>query len=164
MTMNHIDQLAECWENAEQGEAEPGDWIITHGPDDTNPAYIIEQAPRYPLSSKRQPYRILARATKPKPAWHDAVAVMADDGDGGRMVWVRIDEQGEAWESADGFIRHSRELNNVTPLVEAKVTDEARDRAWDELVHHGLIDPQKHRPSQGWTADVVHAALGLETK
>lgn len=58
----HIDTLAEWWENAEEGEAAPGDWIITHGPDDTNPAYIVEQAPRYPLSSKRQPYRILARA------------------------------------------------------------------------------------------------------
>ena len=156
MTINHIDQLAEWWENAEEGEAEPGDWIITHGPDDTNPAYIVEQAPRYPLSSKRQPYRILARAPKPKPAWHEADYVIARADGKSRRVWannrfMKRWEDGVSWSHAD-------DLRDVTPLIGAKVTDAMIDRILD------VIDARFDNYPAGIGEDLAVAALGLESE
>lgn len=170
MTTNHIDQLAQWHADAEQitkaNLPRAGDTLILpynaggYGveveedgwtPDDVVPG---------------EPVRILARAPKPKPAWHDAVAVMArcsNAPEGHREPFIRSEATRDVWAGEAGHAR-TEDLRDVTPLIEAKVTDEARDRVWEELVHHGLIDPQKHRPSQGWTADVVHVALGLEAK
>ena len=170
----HIDQLAEWWENAEEVEsgtvAREGDHIITrkhsspHYPDAvTYVARLLGKGEEYAIAA---PYtRILHRAPKPKPAWHDAVAVMArcpNAPEGHREPFIRSEATPDVWIGEGGY-GCTDDLRDVTPLIEAKVTDEARDRVWDELVHHGLIDPQKHRPSQGWAADVVHATLGLET-
>ena len=158
MTINHIDQLTQWWENAEQGEAEPGDWIITHGPDDTNPAYIIEQAPRYPLSSKRQPYRILARAPKPKPAWHDAPAVIAWTDLAERQVWER-DGSGTYY-GTGGDVADDYEFHDVTPLIEAKVTDEMVDR----IREHKDFTGRRYFASREGARHLLAIALGLETE
>ena len=162
MTTNHIDQLREWWENAEVGDPKDGDVIIEWAGDGHAVRTFLE-AERDSLYAACT-YRILARA--PKPAWHDAVAVMArcsNAPEDHREPFIRSEATHDVWIAEAGYGR-TENLRDVTPLIEAKVTDAARDRVWDELVHHGLIDPQKHRPSQGWTADVVHAALGLETE
>ena len=157
MTTNHIDTLDKWWENAEEGAARKGDTIIVRYDGDGEYGIRISDAD---LISHVNDIRILRRAPKPKPAWHDAVAVIASTDRNGPQVWQRC---GGHWDGTAGDEATAEDLRDVTPLIEAKVTDAARDRVWDELVHHGLIDPQKHRPSQGWTADVVHVALGLET-
>ena len=159
MTTNHIDQLAEWWENAEEGVIEKGDTVINRSDSETTIYVATVRARRQHANA-----RILARAPKRKPAWHDAVAVIAHTA---RFSERRpfalthtedvLDPYNTEWITRD-------DLLDPVPLVEAKVTDEARDRVWDELVHHGLIDPHKHRPSDSWTADVVHVALGLETE
>ena len=166
MLTTHIDTLREWFDNAEDGDIYEGDTFIRHLPEVGR--FVVGVAEE--VLGAHPDYRILARAPKPKPAWHDAVAVIArvDDGsqtpDTSRVALLRdVNEPGQ-WVRGYCDNVYSDELFDVTPLIEAKVTDEARDRVWDELVYHGLIDPQKHRPSQGWTADVVHAALGLETE
>ena len=163
MTTHHIDQLREWWETAEVGDPKDGDVIIEWAGDGHAVRTFLE-AERDDLYAACT-YRILARAPKPKPAWHDAVAVMArcsNAPEGHREPFIRSEATPDVWIGEGGY-GCTDDLRDVTPLIEAKVTDEARDRVWDELVHHGLIDPQKHRPSQGWAADVVHATLGLET-
>ena len=154
----HIDTLKEWWSEAEEGVIEKGDTVINWFGGETTVYVAAERARR------QNPHtRILARAPKRKPAWHDAIAVIAHTA---RFSERRpfalthtedvLDPYNTEWITRDDLI-------DPVPLIEAKVTDAARDRVWEELVHHGLIDPQKHRPSQGWTADVVHVALGLET-
>ena len=168
MTTNHIDQLAEWYADAERitvtnlpriGDTlifpyNAGGYAIEVEEDEWTPNIVIPG----------EVVRILTRAPKPKPAWHDAVAVIAHTA---RFSERRpfalthtedvLDPYNTEWITRD-------DLLDPVPLIEAKVTDEARDRVWEELVHHGLIDPDKHRPSQGWTADVVHVALGLEAE
>ena len=162
MLTTHIDTLREWFDNAEDGDIYEGDTFIRHLPEVGR--FVVGVAEE--VLGAHPDYRILARAPKPKPAWHDAVAVTAtatdELGDEITAVWVR--EGDELWRSDEGGMVLRDDLRDVTPLIEAKVTDEARDRVWDELAHHGLIDPDKHRPSDSWTADVVHVALGLETK
>ena len=165
MLTTHIDTLAEWWENAEDSDDfYPGDtWIKRRKADTGGWVYDVGR-----VTSKRRYYeaRVLARAPKPKPAWHDAPAVTAtysDDYGTVTGVWTPSGNHGYWIGPEDDVVMHDS-LEDVTPLIEAKVTDEARDRVWDELVHHGLIDPDKHRPSDSWTADVVHVALGLETE
>ena len=157
----HIDTLKEWWSEAEEGVIEKGDTVINWFGGETTVYVAAERARR------QNPHtRILARAPKPKPAWHDAAAVVGRCSiapEGNREVFIKSEATPDVWIGEGGY-GYTDDLRDVTPLIEAKVTDEARDRVWDELVHHGLIDPQKHRPSQGWTADVVHAALGLETE
>ena len=170
MTTNHIDQLAEWWETAAPIDeaVDPGTVIIGCMADGSYEIFTEcdRNAPE-DYAGGHTDYRILARAPKPKPAWHDAPAVTAK----GREDWDHVeafsrndDYDPPRWIDNQGITYTAEQLSDVTPLIEAKVTDEARDRVWDELVYHGLIDPQKRRPSQGWTADVVHAALGLETE
>lgn len=72
--------------------------------------------------------RILQRAPKHKPAWHGAVAVLASvDGGPQRLMW----EVDDGWWS-DGLIGcAASEMESVTPLIEAKVTDEMVQRFVD---------------------------------
>ena len=167
MTTNHIDTLKEWWENAEKGAPSKGDAIIRRTERLLSNGYAYEVGTEdYTDAKHLDNVRILARAPKPKPAWHDAVAVMArcsNAPEGHREPFIRSEATRDVWAGEAGHAR-TEDLRDVTPLIEAKVTDEARDRVWDELAHHGLIDPDKHRPSDSWTADVVHVALGLETK
>ena len=162
MTINHIDQLAEWWESGEEGIPSAGDTVIFDERHRGLGFHVTQATKDHPHGYDNA--RILARAPKSKPAWRDAVAVIASTDYCERQVWERDTTYENRWDGTAGDGAVTRDLRDVTPLIEAKVTDEARDRVWHELVHHGLIDPDKHRPSQGWTADVVHVALGLETE
>ena len=166
MTTNHIDQLAQWYADAEQitkaNLPRAGDTLILpynaggYGveveedgwtPDDVVPG---------------EPVRILARAPEPKPAWHDAIAVTAtatdDLGDEITAVWVR--EGDELWRSDEGGMVLREDLRDVTPLIEAKVTDEMRDRVRDYYrTEHQVELPR----DDVWLNELLTAALGLET-
>ena len=151
MTTNHIDQLTEWWENAEEGAIEKGDTVINRSDSETT-VYVAT------VSTRRQHpnARILARAPKPKPAWHDAVAVMAvTPGRPERRVFIRDDEPGW-WGDADSSYE-TDELAHVTPLIEAKVTDEMIDRILD------VIDARFDNYPAGIGEELAVAALGIET-
>ena len=105
MTTNYIDQLAEWWENAEQGAPSKGDAIIRRTERLLSNGYAYEVGTEdYTDAKHLDNVRILARAPKPKPAWHDAVAVTAtatdELGDEITAVWVR--EGDELWRSDEG--------------------------------------------------------------
>ena len=155
MTINHIDQLREWWETAEVGDPKDGDVIIEWAGDGHAVRTFLEDE-RDNLYAACT-YRILARAPKPKPAWHDAVAVMADTpGRPERRVFIRDVEQGW-WSDADSSYE-TDELAHVTPLIEAKVTDAMvkRARAQSMKWEFGGISENAARA-------MLTAALGLET-
>ena len=145
---NHIDQLTEWWENAEVPTSDtlPKDGdriIIRYNSEWYEIATADGDADEHDLSSYT---RILARASKPKPAWHDAVAVIAQTaGRDDRRAFIRDDDGW--WEDADCSYE-ADELAYVTPLIEAKVTEEMVERYWaamrnpgsnyDEAVRHAL--------------------------
>ena len=155
---DHIDQLKEWWENAEDAPANPGDRIIERHvcerDEDTYYTIGVHREGMRGLIGKSGT-RILSRA--PKPAWHDAVAVIAHTDFCERQVWERAPDgtySGSAGDVADDY-----ELRDVTPLIEAKVTD--------EMVQRGLT---------AWTGSIsetggfygvamkaaITAAMGLE--
>ena len=156
MTTNHIDQLAEWWENAEEGVINEGDRLIYRDGDD----YDFRTAGREDAGTDAEKehehgWGIMSRAPKPKPAWHDAVAVIASTDRTERQVWEREGDgtySGSAGDTADDF-----ELRNVTPLIEAKVTDEMVER----LEGHFLNTANMALPA-GLARRMLHAALGLE--
>ena len=154
MTTNHIDQLAQWWDEAEEGVIEKGDTVINRSDGETTVYVATERARRHHTNA-----RILARAPKPKPAWHDAVAVMADTpGRPERRVFIRDVEQGW-WSDADSSYE-TDELAHVTPLIEAKVTDGMRDRVRD----YYRIEHQVELPRDDvWLNELLTAALGLES-
>ncbi len=133
MTTDHIDQLAQWYADAEQVTKttlpNKGDTLIY--PRRTS-GYIIESdgggwTPEL-VRSTGETVRILARAPKPKPAWHDAVAVIAHTDDGHiRQVWER-DGDTVYWCGTEGYLVRTEKLRDVTPLIEAKVTDEMVER------------------------------------
>ena len=158
MTSNHIDQLAQWWDEAEEGVIEKGDTVINRSDSETT-VYVAT------VSTRRQHpnARILARAPKPKPAWHDAVAVTAtatdDLGDEITAVWVR--EGDELWRSDEGGMVLREDLRDVTPLIEAKVTDEMRDRVRDYYRNEHQVELPR---DDAWLNELLTAALGLETE
>ena len=165
MTTNHVDQLAQWYAEAEQitktnlpcagdalifpynaggyaVEAEEDGWT----PDDVVPGESV---------------RILARAPKPKPAWHDAVAVMAgcsNAPEGHREPFIRSEATRDVWAGEAGHAR-TEDLRDVTPLIEAKVTDEMVER----LEGHFLNTANMALP-EGLARRMLTAALGLETE
>jgi len=152
MTISHIDQLAQWWDEAEEGVIEKGDTVINRSDSETTVYVATVRARRQHPNA-----RILARAPKPKPAWHDAAAVMADTpGCPERRVFIRYDEPGW-WGDADSSYE-TDELAHVTPLIEAKVTDEMvkRARAQSMKWEFGGISEDAARA-------ILAAALGLET-
>ena len=105
-------------------------------------------------------------APKPKPAWHDAVAVIATFRDERGMVtgvWVPEGPPGY-WEGPEGDVVAASVLENVTPLIEAKVTDEMVRRAFNAL------DPvvNKHlnmTEEEGrYVRNIITAAFGIEAE
>src|SRR5699024_8779199 len=99
------------------------------------------------------------RAPKPKPAWHDAVAVIAHTDDGHiRQVWERDGDTGY-WCGTEGYLVRTEKLRDVTPLIEAKVTDEMVERGARVSTPAGVryLHPSEVR-------EVLTAALGLETE
>lgn len=158
MTINHTDQLAQWWETAEQGSPSPGDTIIINL---GSGGYMIEIASEHWGDWERyDDTRILARAPKPKPAWHDAVAVTAtatdELGDEITAVWVR--EGDELWRSDEGGMVLRDDLRDVTSLIEAKVTDGMIDRILD------VIDARFDNYPAGIGEELAVAALGLEAE
>ena len=156
MTINHIDQLTQWWDEAEEGVIEKGDTVINRSDGETTVYVATERARRHHTNA-----RILARAPKPKPAWHDAIAVTAtatdDLGDEITAVWVR--EGDELWRSDEGGMVLRDDLRDVTPLFEAKVTDEMRDRVRDYYrTEHQVELPR----DDVWLNELLTAALGLE--
>ena len=127
----HIDTLAEWYADAERitvtnlpraGDAlifpyNAGGYAIEVEEDEWTPNIVMPG----------EVARILHRAPKPKPAWHDAPAVIADVASHQRQVWVR--ESDDTYGCAEGYVVDDYELHDVTPLIEAKVTDEMRARA-----------------------------------
>ena len=157
MTTNHLDQLAEWWETAEQGAHKPGDTIIIDLGDD---GYRIDTASTsWVYWGRYGDTRILSRAPKPKPAWHGAVAVIATFRDErGMVTGVGVPEGPPGyWEGPEGDVVAASVLENVTPLIEAKVTDEMVER----LEGHFLNTANMALPA-GLARRMLHAALGLE--
>ena len=168
MTINHIDQLAQWYADAEQvtktNLPNKGDTLIY--PRRTS-GYIIESdgggwTPEL-VRSTGETVRILARAPKPKPAWHDADYVIARADGKSRRVWgnnrlMKRWEDGVSWS-------HAEDLRDVTPLIEAKVTDEMVLRGLNAsagldlpyLSSFGRDDIEDMRRSTA-------AALGIETE
>lgn len=166
MTTNHIDQLAQWWDEAEEGVIEKGDTVINRSESETTVYVATVRAHRQHPNA-----RILARAPKPKPAWHDAVAVMArsvfdgPDNYSGRRVMMRAGFGDDRWwDSSNEKHWEDDELADVTPLIEAKVTDEMTLRylnhSWDaaETELHAFEEVEVRTARNALTA-----ALGLET-
>ena len=151
MTTNHIDQLAEWWEGAETGPVLKGDLVIKRHPDGR---YTIREAEK---GWENTNYRILARA--PKPAWHDAKAVIAHTDYCERQVWER-DSLG--WYGTGGDVANTEDLRDVTPLIEAKVTNEMVKRvfiALDPVLNRHL---SMTKDDEEYVRYIVAAALGLD--
>ena len=164
MTSNHIDQLAEWWENAEQGTPREGDTYIARFPGgDGYETGVVDSDGLPPVMLPNT--RILSRAPKPKPAWHDAVAVIATFRDERGMVsgvWKPEGKPGY-WEGPEGDVVHEDSLEAVTPLIEAKVTGEARERVW-RFIQNYTGEDDRYRPDYDAEIDgYITAALGLET-
>ena len=167
MTTNHIDQLTEWWESAEVPTSatlpKDGDQIIIrYNSEWYEIATADGDADAHELSSYT---RILARASKPKPAWHDAVAVIAHTA---RFSERRpfalthtadvLDPYNTEWITRDDLI-------DPIPLIEAKVTDEMVLAALN--AHMGLYLPSLPSFKRDEIEDMRYAltaALGLETK
>jgi len=131
MTINHIDQLAEWWENAEEGAASEGDTVIWRNQRHRSGTYAYEvgRQDRDEAAALPDYLRILSRAQKPKPAWHDAPAVIASTDYCERQVWERDTTHENRWYGTAGGGAVTSDLRDVTPLIEAKVTDEMVKRA-----------------------------------
>ena len=153
---NHIDQLARWWYEAEKGIPKKGDLVISCNDDDgTFDVHTISVDQR----TQEHDLRILQRAPKPKPAWHNAVAVTASTlGFGVRRVFVP--EAGGIWNDALSG-RGTAELNllDPVPLIEAKITDEMVERYRDEETKWRLEGGPSH-PSVA--RHLIAAALGIE--
>lgn len=159
MTMNYIDQLREWWDTAEQGVARVEDVVIERC-DDAPPGYIVftsirDEARDYP------DLRILSRA---KPAWHDAVAVRARWEDPhtseseplhGVDTFVNVGDG--YWIGGYDKPRPTAELRDVTPLIEARVTDGMVETAQDVLAQRTGQTLSRHA-----ILLALHAALGLD--
>ena len=157
MTINHIDQLAEWWSEAEHAPFREGDVLIARYDDRPMPFEI------YPAScdsgTPAENVRILTRAPKPKPAWHSAKAVVASTDYCERRVWER-DSLG--WYSTAGDTANTEDLRDVTPLIEAKVTDEAMQRVFNALDPGVNKRLSMTKEDEKYVRHIVAAALGLD--
>ena len=171
MTTDHVDQLAQWYAEAEQitktnlpcagdalifpynaggyaVEAEEDGWT----PDDVVPGESV---------------RILARAPKPKPAWVNAAYVLAyapadvsDFGELRKVYYRRADGRYVDWNAKVSWGR--ADLRDVTPLIEAKVTNEMVERAKRKFEH---LNSEMLYVKSDWAFEkVLTAALGLETE
>ena len=153
MNTNHIDQLAEWWETAEQGTPREGDTYIARFPG--RDGYETGVVGRTGLPHGMLPdTRVLARA--PKPAWRGAVAVTARCDD--TPMRYALLRDGDRWINVNDEDFMGDDLEDVTPLIEAKVTDEMVHRA--AAVFARARDDGHVKPF----AAALTAALGLETE
>ena len=161
MTTNHIDQLAEWWENAEKGTPREGDTYIARFPGRDGYETGVVDSDGLPTGMLPDT-RILARAPKPKPAWHDAVAVMArcsNAPEDHREPFIRSEATPDVW-IGEGGCGYTDDLRDVTPLIEAKVTDEMVDRVREYKDFTG----RRYFASREGARHLLAIALGLETE
>lgn len=167
------DHLESWWNNASVTSPREGDTIIfREAREDGTHYYGIETAEEDFAGDSKT--RILHRAPKPRPAWHDAVAVIATYRDDCGMVsgvWTPEGKPGY-WEGPEGDVVASERLENVTPLIEARVTDEMIRKArkavidWeyrprlDTTIRLDLGDKGSTRLAR----DILTAALGLDNE
>ena len=146
------DRLESWWEHAEQGIAHAGDTVIRR--EDTDGSYQVYTLEVGPIG-KWADVRILHRAPTPKPAWHDAVAVIAQTpGRDDRRVFIR-DTDGW-WADVDNSYE-TDELAHASPLIEQKVTDEMVARLEKSYADHAdALLPF------GIAQTLLAAALGLD--
>ena len=159
----HIDTLKEWWENAEVGDPKDGDVIIEWAGDGHAVRTFLEDE-RDNLYAACT-YRILARAPKPKPAWHDAVAVIAHTA---RFSERRpfalthtedvLDPYNTEWITRDDLI-------DPVPLIEAKVTDEMILAALNASTGLDMLTVTSFKRDEIEDMRLaLAAALGLETE
>ena len=151
MTINHIDQLAEWWENAEEGVIEKGDTVINRSDSETTIYVATVRARRQHPNA-----RILARAPKSHHPFPAILATYRDENGMVSGVW-RPEGKPRYWEGPEGDVVHEDSLEDVTPLIEAKVTDAMIDRILD------VIDARFDNYPAGIGEDLAVAALGLES-
>src|SRR5699024_4306416 len=157
----HIDTLKEWWSEAEEGVIEKGDTVSNWFGGETTVYVAAERARRQNTHT-----RILARAPKPKPAWHDALAVMArcsNAPEGHREPFIRSEATPDVW-IGEGGCGHTDDLRDVTPLIEAKVTDEAMQRVFNALDPAVNKRLSMTKEDEEYVRYIVTAALGLETE
>ena len=163
MTTNHIDQLTEWWETADQVAPMRGDLVIENVSDEDGPEYRIR---KWPGDRKEKLSYVRVLEPKPKPAWHDAVAVLARSASEAdqpkRAVWT-WDAAMERWYDEGGcHWANTDDLRDVTPLIEAKVTDETQDRVWRAIQKY-TGEEERYRPDYAEEIDAyARAALGLD--
>ena len=156
----HIDQLAQWYASAEQitktNLPRIGDALVFPYSAEGYAIEVEEDGWTPDDLVPGEPVRILARAPKPKPAWHDADYVIARADGKSRRAWannrlLKRWEDGVSWSHADA-------LRDVTPLIEAKVTDEMIDRILD------VIDARFDNYPAGIGEELAVAALGIEAE
>ena len=137
----HIDQMNAWWQEADNGIPKAGDTIIADERHRGHGFYVYQATKGHPHGYDN--IRILHRAPAPKPAWHDAVAVIArsvfDEADmySGRRVMMRAGFGDERWwDSSNEKHWEDDELTDVTPLIEQKVTDEMVARLEKSYADH----------------------------
>lgn len=144
----HEDQLKEWWEKAEKGSPDVGDLIIIDAGDG---AYVIERASiHWEEDEQYNDTRIIERAPETRPSWYDAPAVNATYRDELGTVtglWRPILRPGaeRIWEGLEGELVSWQGLENVVPLMEAKVTDEMIDRYITAIYGPNWTDVQAAR-------------------
>ena len=101
--------------------------------------------------------RILTRAPKPRHPFPAILATYRDESGMVSGVW-RPEGKPRYWEGPEGDVVHEDSLEDVTPLVEAKVTDEMVERARNAPSFDGRLSPTPRL-----VREMLTAALGLET-
>ena len=155
----HIDTMQEWWKLAEVGIPQAGDTVIFDERHRGLGFHVTQATTDHPRGYDNA--RILARA--PKPAWHDADFVVAryenDD------HWQGYLRHGDLWIDSEGRKYTTGVLRDVTPLIEAKVTDEMVKRALCEGEALGYIERTSRKIDgidQNAFRAILTAALGLE--
>ena len=168
----HIDQLAQWYASAEQitktNLPRIGDALVFPYSAEGYAIEVEEDGWTPDDLVPGEPVRILARAPKPKPAWHDAAAIMARyDDTPTRYALLR---DGDRWINVNDEDFMDDELEDVTPLIEAKVTDEMIERASHAVVNW-TYSPRPEtticldlgdKGSRALVGTILTAALGLE--
>lgn len=157
----HIDTLAEWWERADNDTVtHPGDTIIQKNRAGFDVFEVAHEDAGVHISGLPR-CRILHRAPKPEPAWHNGIAVLAnhrDYPDEDRTVWTREgDPSGHDWSDAHTAMAAPHHLVNVTPLIEQKVTGDMIDR-----IEHHFISTQGAALPVGFARRLLSIALNLD--
>lgn len=155
----HVEMLKEWWENADQVAPMRGDLVIENVSDEDGQDYRVRN---WPGDRREKLSYVRVLEPKPRPAWHNAAYVLAyapnditDYGEGRPVYYRNADGTFSDYEDRGRW--NPDELRDVTPLIEAKVTDEMVTRAQVEMMRLGLGDY-----SDKTLASIIAASLGIE--